>query len=183
MKKIAVLLKEGFEEIEAVVPIDVLRRLGFDVLLVGDAGRVPGAHGVEIATDLLMEDVDVSNFDAVMLPGGMPGSTNLRDDPSVLEMVRAMHSSGKLVCAICAAPIVLAAAGIMTGKRCTGYPMGLVEEALSDAEYTRAPVESDGNIVTGKGPGAAFDFALAVATALGAEPKARSLYKNMFVRS
>jgi 4-methyl-5(b-hydroxyethyl)-thiazole monophosphate biosynthesis len=181
MKRIAVLLKDGFEEVEAIVPIDVLRRLDFEVILVGDSERVAGAHGVEIATDVTMAEMDASNLDAVMLPGGMPGSTNLRDDPEVLDLIRTLYSSGKIVAAICAAPIALAEAGIIAGKRCTGYPMELVEQALANANYTRSPVEIDGNVVTGKGPGAAFDFALALATALGAEPQARSLYKNMFV--
>ncbi len=182
VKKIAVLLKEGFEEVEAIVPIDVLRRLGMDVVIAGDSGGVPGAHGVMIDTDLLLEDVDVATLSCVLLPGGMPGATNLRDDPAVIELVKAVHFAGGIVAAICAAPIAFAAAGIMGGKRCTGYPMPLVKESLADADYTGAPSEIDGNIVTGKGPGAAFDFALAVATALGAESQTRTLYENMFVK-
>ena len=181
-KRIAVLLEEGFEEIEAIVPIDVLRRLEFDVVLAGKSAKVAGAHGINIETDCLIDDLDASDLDAVLLPGGMPGSTNLRDNPKVTALVKEMYEAGKITAAICAAPIALAEAGVTKGKKCTAYPMQLVHDALSDAEYTGNPAETDGNLITGKGPGAAFDFAVAVASALGKAPQARSLMKNMFVR-
>ena len=179
--RVAVLLKEGFEEIEAIVPIDVLKRLDFDVVLAGDGETVTGAHNVVMNTEEQIAALTPGVLDAVILPGGMPGSVNLRDDSSVLNLVTGMYDAGKIVAAICAAAIVFAEAGIMKGKTCTGYPMDLVKKALSDADYTGGRTETDGNIVTGKGPGAAFEFAVAVAAALGKEAQAKMLMKNMFV--
>ena len=180
--KIAILLEEGFEEIEAIVPIDVLRRLEFDVTIAGTSAKVAGAHDIRIDTDSIVRELDVESLDALILPGGLPGATNLRDNPEVIELVQEMNDKEKLICAICAAPITLQKAGIMTGKTCTGYPMDLVKDALFDANYTGGRVEKDGNIITGKGPGASFEFAVEIASALGKEPQARSLMKNMFVR-
>ncbi len=181
-KKIAIILAEGFEEIEAIVPADVLRRLGHEVLLVSlDDLPTAGAHGIAVGADCSLDALDTASLDALILPGGMPGAENLRNSQSVVSLVRQMHSAGKVVAAICAAPIVLAEAKIMAGKVCTGYPMAMVKDALSDARYTGEKTEVDGNIVTGKGPGAAFDFAVKVAEALDDAPKARQLMKEMFV--
>ena len=181
-KTIAVLFAEGFEEIEAVTPVDILRRLDFNVVMAGFAGEVVGAHGMSLKMDALLDDLSADELDAVILPGGLPGSTNLRDDERVIRLVRSMADAGKVVAAICAAPIVLAKAGIMTGRCCTGYPMDMLRDALSAADYTAGRVETDGNIVTGKGPGAAAEFAFEVAAALGAESQARQLAKMMFVK-
>ena len=180
MKSIAILLEDGFEEIEAIVPIDVLRRLEFNVILAGRTLQVSGSHSVEIKADRLISQLTAEELDAVILPGGLPGSTNLRDDNDVIKLVSDMYDAGKLVAAICAAPIVLAEAGIMSGKKSTGYPMDMLREALSDADYTAERVEQDGNIITGKGPGAAFEFSVAIASYLGKAPQARSLMKSMF---
>ena len=180
-KTIAVLFADGFEEIEAVTPVDILRRLDFKVVMAGFADEVAGAHGMSLKMDTLVDDLVADDLDAIVLPGGLPGSTNLRDDDRVLRLVSSMSDAGKVVAAICAAPIVLAKAGIMKGRTCTGYPMGMLKDALADADYTAAQVETDGNIVTGKGPGAAAEFAFAVAAALGAESQARQLAKMMFV--
>lgn len=181
-KRVAVLLAEGFEEIEAVVPIDVLRRLDVDVVTIAVDGNPVGAHDLDIKADCSMDDLVREELDAVILPGGLPGATNLMASNEVISLVQEMNSAGKIVAAICAAPIVLAQAGIMDGKTCTGYPMAMVKDALADANYTARKAERDGNIVTGKGPGAAFDFALEVAIALGLEPAARQLMKVMFVQ-
>jgi 4-methyl-5(b-hydroxyethyl)-thiazole monophosphate biosynthesis len=179
---IAVLLAEGFEEIEAVTPIDVLRRLEFPVVVAGVGGRdITGAHGLRLMTDIALEDLRAEDLAALVLPGGMPGAVNLRDHPKVIGLVRAVHAAGKPVGAICAAPIVLAAAGLTAGKTVTGYPMALLKEALADANYTGTPVETDGTIITGKGPGAAFAFAVAIAAALGKGAAAEQMLKTMFV--
>jgi 4-methyl-5(b-hydroxyethyl)-thiazole monophosphate biosynthesis len=179
---IAVLLAEGFEEIEAVTPIDVLRRLEFSVVVAGVGGcDITGAHGLRLATDVALEDLRAEELAALVLPGGMPGAVNLRDNPKVIELVRAVHAAGKPVCAICAAPIVLAAAGLTPGKTVTGYPMALLKEALADANYTGNLVETDGTVITGKGPGAAFAFAFAIAAALGKAAAAEQMLKTMFV--
>lgn len=181
-KKIAVLLAEGFEEIEAVVPIDVLRRLEFNVVTASITDKVSGSHGVAFDSDCLIDNLESADLDAVILPGGLPGAENLKNSPKVISLVKEMNTAGKIVAAICAAPIALAEAGIMAGKTCTGYPMALVKDALADADYTGEKVEHDGNIITGKGPGAAFDFAVEIAIALGKEPQARQLMKVMFVK-
>lgn len=181
-KKVAVLLAEGFEEIEAVIPIDVLRRLDVEVVTAAVGDKPVGAHNLAFEADCRISDLAADELDALILPGGMPGSTNLMASAEVISLVRDLHSAGKIVAAICAAPIVLAKAGIMAGKTCTGYPMALVKEALANADYTGEKTERDGNIVTGKGPGAAFEFALEVAAALGLEPEARQLMKSMFVK-
>ncbi len=180
MKNIAILMEDGFEEIETIVPIDVLRRLEFNVILAGKTAKVAGAHSVNIETDCLISELKADEFDALILPGGLPGATNLRDNPDVITLIFEMYNSGKLISAICAAPIVLAKAGIMEGKTCTGYPIDIVKEALANANFTSRRVEQDGNIITSKGPGAAFDFTFAIASYLGKEPQARSLMKNMF---
>lgn len=180
-KKIAILFAEGFEEIEAVTPVDILRRLEFDVVMAGDSRTVSGSHGMELKMDCLISDLSVSELDAVVLPGGLPGATNLREDKTVIELIRSLFDAGKVVAALCAAPIVLAKAGVLNRKTCTGYPMPMLREALTDANYTSGRVETDGKIVTGKGPGAAAEFAFAVASALGVESQARQLAKMMFV--
>ena len=123
MKTVAVLLADGFEEIEAVVPSDILKRLGYEVITAGiKPGTVTGAHGIRATPQCGIADLDADSLDAVFLPGGMPGSTNLRDCPAVIALLRKLYESGKTVSAICAAPIVLHKAGITGERRVTGYP-------------------------------------------------------------
>ena len=179
-KNIVILLADGFEEIEALAPADVLRRLGFQVVLaaIGGSPAAVGAHGIKVTADARLADLPQDAFDAVILPGGMPGSRNLRDSEAVLALVRSMDASGKVVAAICAAPIALARAGVLNGKKYTMYP-GF--EAEMPAAPTGNLVERDGNLITGKGPGAAFAFASAIAGAFGVD--ARGLLRDgMFVQ-
>lgn len=180
MKKILVILADGFEEIEAITPIDVWRRLGIQVTVAGTDGKtIPGAHGVAFASDTKLSEIDASEYAAVFLPGGMPGSMNLRENPAVLAAVNAVYAGGGLATAICAAPIALAAAGVLSNKTVTAYPG--FEDYLSMADYSGAMVETDGRIITGKGPGAAFEFAAAVAGKLGFAAAVENLYQKMFV--
>lgn len=186
MQKTAVIvLADGFEEIEALTPADVLKRLGCRVILAGlDQQEVTGAHGFRIVCDALMKDTDLSGADAVILPGGLPGATNLRDNGALADILRQRNAAGKLCCAICAAPIVLECAGIINGRAVTGYP-GC--EGLSGSEtlkFTGAPALRTENLVTGKGPGASFDFAREIALALDfpAEQVAQ-LYAGMMVNA
>jgi 4-methyl-5(b-hydroxyethyl)-thiazole monophosphate biosynthesis len=179
-KRVLVVLAEGFEEIEAVIPIDVLRRLEFDVTVAGLIDSVvTGAHGLAFNADCMFDNVDAADFDAVLLPGGMPGSANLRDNISLGEFIIEMYDAGKLVTAICAAPIALGKAGILKGKKATCYPG--FEDQLDCGEYTANRTEVAGNVITGKGPGAAFEFVVKVATALGKGVEVEKLYSGMFV--
>ena len=178
--KIAFLLADGFEEIEAVTPIDVLRRLEFNVVTAGLNKTVQGSHGIKVETDCLVADLTDFELDAVVLPGGLPGATNLRDCPAVIELVKKMNARKATVAAICAAPIALKKAGVIEGKNVTAHPS--VKTELAGANYTNKLTEVDGNIITGKGPGAAYEFAVRIATALGKGAKAEELLNMMFVK-
>ena len=181
MKKIAVLLAPGFEEVEAVAPVDVWRRIGLQVTpaAAGSERRVTGAHGMALTAEASLADLDPAEFDAVVCPGGMPGSRNLRDDPAVIAFVRAVYERGGIAAAICAAPMVLNRAGLLDGRRFTMYP-GMEGECAPNRP-TGAVTERDGRVITGRGPGAAFAFAAEVAAALGEEAAARQVLAGMLV--
>lgn len=182
MKPILVLMAPGFEEIELCAPVDILRRLGFDVTTAGvQARQVEGAHGMVMQSDILMVDADATNYGALVLPGGQ-AAWLLRDTPAVLELVREMHAADKLVAAICAAPIALEAAGILKGRKVTCYPAEAVTKDLpSVAEISDATTVTSGNIVTGRGPGAALEFGFAIATALGKAKEVEAMRSEMCV--
>ncbi|MBP5530901.1 MAG: DJ-1/PfpI family protein [Lentisphaeria bacterium] len=167
MAKVLLLLAPGFEEIEALGTCDVLRRLGVEVTLAALGEReVAGAHGIKVVADAELDKLDVSPFDAVVLPGGMPGAVNLL---AVKDLVTDFAREGKVTAAICAAPIVLSAAGVLMGRTFTMYP-GFGKYLRPGEEPTGRMVEIDGTVVTGKGPGATFFFAAAVARVLGVAP-------------
>lgn len=180
-KKIFVILADGFEEIEAMAPVDILRRLGFDVCLVGLSDKmVKGAHNITVQADLTLETADFNTADAIVLPGGMPGATNLRNSSTLITHLVNAANAGKVVAAICAAPIVLERAGLTKNKRITGYPGS--EKMTLGLQYTGNIAEADGNIITGKGPGAAFAFAEKIAVALGKTyTEVRNLFAGMFI--
>lgn len=182
MKPILVLVAPGFEEIELTAPVDILRRLGVDVTLAGVKGRmVEGAHGMVVQADMLLVDVDAECFDGVVLPGGA-ASWLLRDTPAVLKLVREMHAAGKLVGAICAAPIALEAAGVLSGRHVTCYPAEAVrKDIVSAACISEDPAVADGHIVTGRGPGAALEFGFALACFLGKEKQVPAMREEMCV--
>jgi 4-methyl-5(b-hydroxyethyl)-thiazole monophosphate biosynthesis len=173
-----VLLAEGFEEIEAVTIIDVLRRAQVEVVTVGQvAGSVCGSHGVRIVADTTMAEVGDSLPDVLILPGGLPGSTNLRDDARVVETVRRHAEQGRIVAAICAAPIVLEAAGVLTGRRATGYP----GHDLPSAVYVEDRVVEDSNIITSRGPGTALEFSMKLVQRLIGGDAVAELRRRMLV--
>ena len=162
MAKVYVFLADGFEDVEALIPVDVLRRGGVEVVTVSttEFPLVESAHGVNIEADIQFEQSDYSDADLLMLPGGMPGASNLFAHEGVCKAVLAQAAAGKKVSAICAAPaVVLAPLGILGGKKATCYPG--FEQALKDgdAQYTGDLVTVDGNITTGEGPAAAFPYA------------------------
>lgn len=155
---IYVFLATGFEDIEALAPVDIMRRAGLDVRTVSITGQqiVESAHGVGIAADMLLDEVDFAQAQMLVLPGGLPGSTNLDACKPLTSAIAAHHAQGGAIAAICAAPLVFGHLGLLSGKKATCYPG--VEGELKGATYTAAIVERDGNIITGKGPAAAFAF-------------------------
>ena len=161
-QKIVLMLADGFEEVEAVTTIDLLRRAGISIETVSimEKETVAGAHGILITADKLMENVNFQEADMIVLPGGMPGTTNLLNCAPLKDALLAFASEGKLIAAICAAPMVLAAHGILSGKKATIYEG--MEANLNDAIFAEGNVIEDGNIITSKGPGTAMDFGLAL---------------------
>lgn len=159
MKKNAVLfLADGFEEVEALATVDVLRRAGVDVTIAGVTGEeCVGAHGIKVCTDKKVEDVVFEDYDAFICPGGGQGAENLKNSPIVKSLLLSAFDSDKLVAAICAAPMVLEAAGFMNGKKCTIYPG--MEGCLDEAKYIDQNIVIDNNIITAAGPAITFDFA------------------------
>ena len=160
MKKVYVFLADGFEDVEALIPVDVLRRGGVDVTTVSisDFPLVTSAHGVNIEADIMFEQGDFSDADLIFLPGGMPGASNLFAHKGVCKVVVDQFAAGKKVAAICAAPgVVLGQLGILEGKKATCYPG--FEQKLDGATYTADLVTVDGHVTTGEGPAAAFPFA------------------------
>lgn len=162
MTKIYLFLADGFETVEALAPVDVMRRAGLSVTTVSIMGRreVLSAQGVPVIADALMGDFSLFDADALVLPGGGAGTENLSANAAVREEVERMNNEGKLVAAICAAPMVFGRMGILQGRKATCYPG--CEGDLKGAEYTAAKVEIDGNIMTACGPGVSFDFGFSI---------------------
>ena len=182
MSGICVLLATGFEEIEAITVIDVLRRAELEVTILGVGGeKISGAHGLQVETDQSLEEGVSLEWDAIVLPGGLPGATNLRDNPQVLELVRSIHSAGGKLAAICAAPIVLGRAGVLQGRQATCYPG--FEDGLEGAECSQERVVVDGNLTTSRGPGTSLDFALSLVAQLKDQQTADALREGMLVKS
>jgi 4-methyl-5(b-hydroxyethyl)-thiazole monophosphate biosynthesis len=162
-KSAIVLLAEGFEEIEAVTPADVLRRAGVEVTVAGLGGlTVAGGHGIVLTGDKPFADLREESFDAVILPGGMPGAANLGASEQVKQFCRRHAEAGRVVAAICAAPAkALAVFGLLEGKAATCYP-GFEDEFPASATVREEPVVVDGTLVTSRGPGTALPFAYAL---------------------
>lgn len=170
MSKVLVLLAEGSEELEAVTIVNILRRGSINVTLAGlAAGALRGSRGIQIVPDTTLDEVLTDDFDMVVLPGGLPGTTHLRNDPRVAALLKKTYGTGKQVAAICAAPSVLAAAGLLDGKRATCYPTCLDE--FPAVKLQTSAVEQDGNITTSRGPGTAMDFALTLLERLAGHAK------------
>ena len=162
MKKVYVFLADGFEDVEALIPVDVWRRGGIDVTTVSisDFPLVNSAHGVNVEADIMFEQGEFNDADLIFLPGGMPGASNLFAHKGVCKAVVDQFTAGKKVAAICASPaVVLAPLGILEGKRATCYPGFESVLAENNATYTGDLFTVDGNVTTGEGPAAAFPFA------------------------
>lgn len=159
---IALFLADGFEEIEALTPVDVLRRAGIKVVTYSINGDlcVCGTHNIMVDADDIIENIDYNDIEGIILPGGMPGADNLENCREVQELLAYAAENGKLMCAICAAPKVLGKFGYLKGKKATCFPG--FEECLLGAEPTGDRVTVDGNVITSKGMGTAMDFSLAI---------------------
>lgn len=159
MKSVLVLFAAGSEELEAVTVVNILRRGGISVTLAGqEVGALSGSRGIVLMPDTTLDDALKHDYDMVVLPGGQPGSDNLKTDVRVLKLIRKMSQQGKYVTAICAAPAVLATAGLLDGKQAACFPGAL--DAFPQVMQRTSAVVEDGKLVTSRGPGTAMDFAL-----------------------
>lgn len=180
MAKVYEFLADGFEDIEALAPVDILRRGGVEVITVSimDNEFVESAHGVTVKADTTFEAAgDFADADMLLLPGGMPGATNLRDHKQLAEVLLRQHEQGKRIGAICAAPMVLGGLGILKGKQATCYPG--FEKFLTGAEYTAELVTEDGNITTGEGPAASFPYGYKILSYFREEEAVESIETGM----
>lgn len=181
--KVIVFLANGFEEVEALTVVDYLRRMDIlvDMVSITDDNLVAGGHNIKVLTNKLLSELDIKAYDGLVIPGGMPGATNLKNNSHVIEIVQTMHKNNKLVASICAGPIVLAKADIIKGKNITSFPG--FEDNFTNAHYKTDPVVIDGNIITARGPYFAVNFAIEIVKYLLGEEaseklKADILYKE-----
>lgn len=179
MAKVYQFMADGFEDIEALIPLDIMRRGGTDFRTVSitDSNEVTSAHGVTIKTDMTFSEACLDDVDLLMLPGGMPGAENLNNHEGVKNALMRHAEKGKLIAAICAAPMVLGGLGLLKGRRATCYPG--FEQYLEGAEYTAELYSVDGNIVTGEGPAAALPYAYTLLSMLADKDTADGIAAGM----
>ncbi|WP_071147241.1 DJ-1 family glyoxalase III [Bacteroides ihuae] len=183
METIYVFFADGFEEIEALTTVDVLRRANLKVEMVSIMSEdvTTGAHGIAVTCDLLFEECDFSDAIMLLLPGGMPGAASLSKHKGLCELLLDYNSQNKSIAAICAAPMVLGKLGILKGRKATCYPG--YEQDLQGAEFVYEQVVKDANIITGNGPGAAMVFSLAIVESLVGKEKKQELIEAMGVKN
>lgn len=175
---IYVFLADGFEETEAMIPVDILRRAGLKVKTVGVTGKtVKGAHGISVVADIEIEDAN-DELELALLPGGIPGADNLRANEKVCRIVTETYNRGKTVAAICAAPYILGELGLLKGKEAICYPG--FEKQLYGAKISDKNVVKDGNVITAVGMGASLKFALAIVESLVSKEKNDQIKKAIF---
>ena len=181
MKSICIFLATGFEETEALFPLDILRRGGLDVKTVSVTGEkfVVGSHGVPVGADLLFEELNQEDVEMVVLPGGLPGATNLDAHPGLDKLIMDFAAAKKPLAAICASPLVYGKRGLLKGKKATCYPG--FDKFLEGAEYTGNKVEIVDNFITGKGPGAAWDFGFAILEKYAGAEKMNEVKSGMLI--
>lgn len=175
MKTVYLFLADGFEEIEGLTVVDLLRRAGITCRMISITGKeiISGAHGIQITADALFEAADFKDGDMLVLPGGMPGTNYLMAHTGLKELLASYQADGKYLAAICAAPSVLGQNGLLRGKKATCYPG--FEEKLTEAVPVTDTVAVDGNIITSRGLGTAIDFALAIVEILTDSNMAKQL--------
>ena len=180
MAKVYEFLANGFEEIEALAPVDILRRGGVEVKTVSVSGNewVESSHGITVKADLVFEQAgDFSDADMLLLPGGLPGATNLNAHEGVRQAIRHQHEAGRRVGAICAAPMVLGSLGLLQGKKVTCSPG--FEKYMTGATYTAQLFQEDGNIITGEGPAATLPYAYRILSYFAGDDATRALQRGM----
>ncbi len=181
-KSVAIPLDNGFEEIEFSAILDVLRRAELDVSVVClDKRQKEGAHGLKVTGDRVLGDVCDQSFDAVVLPGGLPGAQHLAESVELQAFIKRHADEGKITAALCAAPWALETAGVLAGKTATSYPG--FDEKIPSASYSEERVVVDGNVVTSRGPGTAIEFALKLVELLVDADTAAALHDGMLVNS
>ena len=175
-----ILLAPGFEEAEALVPVDMLRRANIETATVSITGEpVPGSHGVTVLADVTLDDVDLSRTDMIVLPGGGPGYKNLGKEPKVEELVRNAAEKGLWVAAICAAPTLLGRWGLLEGKNAVCYPG--MEEGLTGAQSQMDQgVVVAGKVITGRAAGSAFDFGLTLVETLAGKEESDKVRHGIY---
>jgi len=179
MGKVCIFFGTGYEEIEALTVVDLLRRAGIDTEMVSITGEtiVESSHGVGVKMDRLFDEVDFDEVEMIVLPGGMPGTKNLEAYGPLMERVDAFYQAGKSISAICAAPSILGHRGMLKGKAACSFPD--FESHLEGAEVTKNPTQVAGNIITGRGMGCAIDFGLAIVEKIQGKEKATALAQKI----
>ena len=177
MKRTAILFAEGYEEVEALTVVDLLRRakIGCDIVAVKESREVTGSHGIRVGADKTLSQLVMEEYDGLILPGGLRGVNNLAADERVIDMLRRFAAAGKLTAAICAGPTVLAKAGLLQGRKACCYPG--MEDELTGAVACTDAVVADGSIITSRGLGTAIPFALALVAYFQGEAQALALAK------
>lgn len=182
MAKVYIFLAEGFEEIEGLTVVDLLRRAGIEVVMVSISGslQVTGSHKISVLADILFEEADFNDGDMLVLPGGMPGTNHLMEHDGLDKLLKDFHMKNKNMAAICAAPSVLGSKGILAGKAATCYPG--FESKLTNATVLNEDVVEDGNVITSKGLGTAIDFSLSIIKKLLDEDTAKKIAGEIMYR-
>ena len=178
-KKVGMMVANGYEEVEMLTVVDLLRRAGMtcDIISVTGEKQLTSSHKVTVLADLLYEEADFDSYDALAIPGGMPGTTNLGAHAGVCEQLKKAYADGRMIAAICAAPTVFGKLGLLEGKKAICYPG--MEDQLTGAEVTYEPAVRDGNIITSRGMGTAIDFGLAIIAYYEGEEAAAALAEKI----
>lgn len=182
MKKAAIFLAEGFEEIEALTVVDICRRCGIvmDTVSITEEDQVTGSHGIKVTADRVFSQAQFDDWDMLVLPGGMPGTKNLEAHEALMGQIDAFYENGKYIAAICAAPSIFGHRGILKGRNACSYPS--FESHLEGASVTKGPVEISDHVITSRGMGTAIDFGLAIAGVLGTPEKAEEIARAIVYR-
>ncbi len=175
MSKVCIFIATGYEEIEALTVVNLLRRAGIEISMVSISGErsVVGSHAIQVKMDKIFDEVDFATVDMIVLPGGMPGTKNLEEHKPLMQQLDDFYEQGKMIAAICAAPSILGHRGMLQGKKACAFPG--FENDLIGAEVTLNPVETVNNIITARGMGCAIDFGLAIIEKLEGKNKAEEL--------